>query len=259
MRRSKEMSLLKEDMRRIITGKRTYFVVMAGLLLILRPLFDIWGSWTLYSPMELLALPLAISDFTPFAVVFCVLPFAESFCEEYNSGYYHYITIRTGPKRYAAQRCISSALSGGIVMGVIMAATIAFCLVFAHHGSVSLDDLSFMTNTLWGRSGLLQVWNGNLVYLLRVFVAFLFGCVWALVGLAVSVLITNRYITLVVPFVLYQFLWFLLGESPFNPVYMFRGDSSFIPSFGFLLIYQGAIILICSAVSYLGITRRVKI
>lgn len=258
MRGNQSTSVLREDIRRIMTSKRFYLTLIAGLTLILRPLFDISRYWSKYSPMELLSIPLGLSDFTPFAVVFCVLPFAESFCEDLNSGYHSHIILRKGSRRYAAQRCISVALSGGMVMSSIMAITIVFCLCAAKQ-SVMIEDLSFMNNTMWARTGILQIWNGNLLYLIRVFVAFIFGCVWALVGLTISIFIPNRYVTLIAPFVLYQFLWFLLGELPINPVYMFRGDSNFIPSFGFLLVYQSIVILICFATSYYGIRKRVRI
>lgn len=258
MYRGHRTSIIRADIHRIATDKKAYLAFAAGLFLLLRPLFDILGYWHNYSPIELLSIPLGISDFSPFAAIFCVFPFSESFCEDINSGYYYSIVSRTGVKHYAMQRCFSVGLSGGIVVGAIMLATIGFCLI-AVGINAPPDDYSFMDNTMWAQTGILQIWNGKLLYFIRVFVAFLFGYVWAMVGLTVSVLIPNRYVTLIAPFVLYQFLWFLMSESPFNPVYMFRGDSNFIPSFGFLLFYQCLIILLCSGISYFGIIKRVRI
>jgi hypothetical protein len=82
---------------------------------------------------------------------------------------------------------------------------------------------------------------------------------WALIGLCVSILIANRYVTLIAPFVLYQALWFLLNETAINPVYLFRGDSNFIPSFAFLVIYQLTCIFLCAVFSIYGIKRRIRL
>ena len=143
-------------------------------------------------------------------------------------------------------------------MGSIMTMTILVCILLGTPVT-SMDDMYFLENTLWGRSGIMYIWNGNLMYMMRILIAFLFGCVWSLVGLAVSAFVPNRYVTLVFPFVLYQFLWFLFNEMPFNPVYLFRGDSDCIPSLGFLFAYQLGWIGLCTALSYIGIMRKVRI
>ena len=256
----KYASVFKRDMFRQAHGWKLYFSVIAGLVLILRPLFasNMLGHWAMYSEVELLSVPLATSDFTPFSVVFCLLPFAESFCDDYGSGYVHHIVTRISPRRYVLQRCLSTAISGGIVMGSIMALTILVCILLGAPVT-SMDDMHFLENTLWNKAGLLYIWNGNLMYMMRILIAFLFGCVWSLVGLAVSAFVPNRYVTLVFPFVLYQFLWFLFNELPFNPVYMFRGDSDCIPSLGFLFSYQFGWIGLCTVLSYVGIMRKVRI
>lgn len=250
--------LLKSDFIRLTHRWQFYAAFLAGLVLILHPLTDYWPYRAGYSAMQLLSGPLAASDFTPFAAIFCVLPFGESFCEDLNSGYISSITQRTGVKQYAWKRCLSTAISGGMVAAAIMLATILICV--AGTGQPDTEEtVSFMSNGPWARMGIILVANGAVLYALRAFTAFLFGMLWALVGLLVSVIIPNRYVTLVAPFALYQILWLLLGETAINPVYMFRGDSNLIPSFWFLLVYQLCCILLCGGLSYAGMKRRLTL
>ncbi len=249
--------LLQNDLKRFFNSPILYITVICGIAFILRPLMDIHGMWKLYTPMELLAIPLAISDFTPFAALFCVFPFADVFAREYSSGYTLFILTRKSSKQYALGKCISVAISGGVVMGIIMTVTEIICVCLAGTKE-NVETLSFLQNTIWAREGLLSIWNGNLVLLLRVFIAVIFGALWASVGLLSSVIIPNRYTVFIVPLVVYQLLWFLLNGLPVNPVYLLRGDSANIPSLEFLLLVQVGSILLCSAVSYIGILSRVR-
>lgn len=250
--------MIRSDCSRIFRNGRIYAALLAGLALMLHPLISLWPYRENYSAMQLLSAPLATSDFAPFAALFCVLPFAESFCEDLNSGYISAITTRIGAKKYAKTRCLSVALSGGVVAATIVLITIGLCVIGAGQPDTE-ETVAFMGNTPWAKMGILLTADGAVLYALRVFTAFLFGMLWALVGLAVSVFIPNRYVTLIAPFVIYQVLWFLLEETAFNPVYLFRGDSNFIPSFLFVVIYQSACIALCAVLSCIGMKRRIKL
>lgn len=205
--------------------------------------------------MQFLVNVMAGSDFTPFAAIFCVLPFSESFCEDLNSGFYIEIINRIGTRRYAFNRCISVAVSGGLTTALTILIAILACVVGGTLPDTENTVMPLM-NSVWAKMGIVLTANGALMYALKVFTAFLFGMLWALVGLTISVLIPNRYVTLVAPFVIYQGLWYLLDERAINPVYMLRGDSDFIPSFAFLVIYQLICIMVCALISANGIIRR---
>ncbi|MEG1884410.1 MAG: hypothetical protein RR224_11950 [Clostridia bacterium] len=209
------------------------------------------------SPMVLLSYPLALSSFTPFAPIFCYLPYAISFCRDVNADYHILIASRIGTKRYGMARSISVALSGGIVMGIIFSVTILLCVLFAAYPDTA-ETVDFMRNTTWARAGLLLVQNGLWVYLGRIALAFLFGALWALVGLAISTISPNRYVVLVAPFAIYQILWYILGSSMFNPLHMLRADLDALPSIAFVLIHQIFWLAVLFMASYLGIRRKCK-
>jgi hypothetical protein len=253
-----ETHLLKTDIRRMLCSPMLYASLCVGVLVLLHPLFDAFIHPANGTLMQFLSVPLGTSDFTPFAAIFCVLPFSDSFCKDYNSGYLGLIVFRTGVKKFALQRCFTVILSGGCLMAVTMFITIVVCIGLANQPETA-ETTQFLSRTIWARLGLVLKYRGIIHMVLRVLLAFIFGALWAIIGLTISVFITNRYVTYIAPFVLYQALWFLLEGSAFNPVYMLRGDSNYLPSLWFVLTYQLASIALCCTISYFGIRKKVQI
>ncbi len=250
--------MFMSETKRIFSRPLLYVSFIVGVLLINRPLLEaFFEPVDSASITQILSVPLALSSFSPFAAIFCALPFADSFCEDFNSGYIRSVVSRTGVKKYALTRCLSVALSGGLVMAGIITVTIIHCGILADSPDTP-ESISFMRNSIWMRSGIIFVMNGIPYLLLRVLFGFLFGCVWSLIGLLISTVLTNKYVTYIAPFILYQMLWFLLNETMWNPVYMLRGDSNFIPSIAFVIVYQMVLILILIFSSCLLIKRKVR-
>lgn len=253
------MNTFLTDIRSFLRSSRIWAAFIVGSLFFMRPLYDVWrsGANTLYSPMMLLSLPLAISDFTPFAPIFCAIPYATSFSDDYKSGYLRSIVIRIGAKRYSWVRTATVAFSGALVMMLIFSLTILVCVVGARLPNTA-EEVDFMKNTIWGRMDLLLRFGGLLTYIGRIALAFLFGAIWSLVSLGISTWIPNRYVTLIAPFVLYQALWTLLADYPFNPLYLLRADNAKIPSLLFVLFHLALWILVWALISYTGIKRRCR-
>jgi hypothetical protein len=251
--------MIKSEAKRLFSRPMLYVAFIVGVFLINRPLIeDVLAKTTgPGSISQFLSVPFALSDFSPFAAIFCVLPYADSFCEDYNTGYYRLTVCRSGSSKYALFRSAYVALSGGLVMAGIVLITILFCGSLANLPETP-DRIEFMRHSIWVRSGIIYVMNGIPYLALRVVFGFLFGCVWSLIGLFISTIMTNKYVTYIAPFVLYQMLWFVLSETKWNPVYQWRGDMEFIPSISFVLIYQTALIVILLTVSSLMIRRKVR-
>ena len=245
------------ELKRFFHSYRIYLSLALGLSLMLHAFFEAHQSWSEYSPMMLLSIPLGLSDFTPFAAVFCVLPFADSFCEDYSSGIMHGTISRIGIKKYTIIRGLSVAASGAFVMTIIMLITIVLCILCAGLPETA-ESSAFLMDSVWGRAGLLLKYKGLLVFLLRILLAGLFGALWALVGLATSVIIPNRYIVLTTPFIIYQIMWFLLEGTPINPVFLLRADYSGMPSLQFVFFYQIISILVLLVFSINGIRKKVQ-
>lgn len=249
--------MIRNDFKRIFSSFRFYLALGIGLFILLRPLVISFTHLVRGTFLEVLTTAFALSDFTPFAAIFCVLPFADSFCQDYQSGYVSFIAGRTGIKKYARYRCMTVMLSGAILMALTVGITILVCAVLADAPETA-ETAQFLGGSIWYRSGILLE-NQALFVLLKILLGFLFGGLWALVGLVVSVLIPNGYVTLIAPFVLYQVLWLLLEGSAVNPVYMLRGDSNYLPSPGFVLLWQIFLIVLCYIVACKGIQKRVEV
>lgn len=179
--------LLCVDLKRVFTSSKIYISIFTFLAILLRPLIETISGGGAGTFLTLQTLPFGLSDYSPFAVIFCVLPFADSFCEDYNSGIAVPIVQRIGIRRYALGRCASVALSGGITMGLIVLITLSTCFVLASEPD-TFDSVRFFIegNSLWYRMNLLLRFHGLDVMGFRVLFGFLFGCAWAMVGLAIS-------------------------------------------------------------------------
>lgn len=250
-----EYNLLLVELRRIFKGPKIYISICISLAILLRPLIETIAGGGGGTFLTLQTLPFGLSDFSPFAAIFCVLPFADSYCEDYNTGLITSIVQRVGIRHYALERCFSVALSGGIAMGITVLITLGTCFILAEEPD-NYESVRFFIegNSLWYRMDLLFRYHGLGVLCYRVLFGFLFGCVWATVGLAISTMVINQYITVIAPFVIYQIGWFLVKGSC-NPVKLLRGD--YVPSVSYLVCCQLAVIGVCSVFSYFRIKKRV--
>lgn len=255
--RNQRSHFFRNDIKRMFHGIGFYLALLISILILLRPLIGAFTEKTSGTFYQFLSVPLAASDYTPFAALFCTIPYAWSFCDDYNSGYLKGITARIGAKKYSLQRCLVVMLSGGLLMAAIFLIVHLVCAGLANLPETE-ETAAFLSRTIWARMNLLFAANGLVLSALRVLLAFLFGSVWALAGLTVSVFLPNRYVTLIAPFVVYQILWLLLEGNAFNPVYQLRGDSNYLPSLWFVLGYQICMILLFISVSCIGIKKRAE-
>lgn len=230
-------AIIKADFKRILSSWQFYVSVIGGLVLFLHPVLLSFPVWRYSSPLELFSAAMGISDFTPFAVIFAVLPYGASFCMDCQTEYANSIVSRIGFREYIRARWASVALSGALVMGIMMSGTILFCQI-ASGSPETPESASFLNVGPWAVGNLPLAMHGLWFYSLRVLLAMLFGSLWAAVGLIVSAAVPNPYASLVLPFVIYQVLWYLLERSIFNPLYYFRADYNGIPSLLFAFCYQ---------------------
>ena len=230
---------------------------MAGILLLMHPLIERSGALQGYTAFELVMICLAGSDFTPFAALLCVIPFASSFCKDDQSGISSYIEERTGIRKYAFSRTLVVALSGGVLMALIMAALFLASSLLAGQCD-TVETASIFQYSMWWRIGAVQMWNGLPMYLGKCLSAFLFGAVWALWGLAISIVFPNKYIAAVIPFSIYQLQWYFFRKYPFNPVLLLRGEDSRIPSLYYIVEVQGSWILLLASLSIFGIMKKTR-
>lgn len=231
-------NILRADLRRISTSWRLYVAILGSLALALHPVLLGWQDWAGSTPLTLFSLAMGMSDFTPHAAIFAVLPYAASFSTDWREGYAPAIVSRVGFRRYAWGRWASVALSGALAMGAMMAGVVAVCWTAAGQPDTA-ETAYFLDGGNWAVGNLPLAMGGLWFCLLRILLAMLFGSLWATVGLICGALLpSSRYLALVLPFLVYQGLWFLAGDTLLNPVYYFRADMQAIPSLAFAFGWQ---------------------
>ena len=231
----------------------TIFIVLLRSMFIAR-LFD---SVEIMDRLTMITYPSALSGFTPFAAIFPLIPYATSFVDDLQSGYIRSILMRTGIRRYSRMRILSVALSGGLT--IFLPFFMIFAIITIIGVPTTTDNVSeVFLDLIW--SPYVTVGGGILVMAAKLLLAFLFGAVWALFGLLISTIVSNRYVTIIAPFVIYQALWILMPPQV-NPLIFLRGDlgatNSFIGSYWFVVLLQCTIITILSAATAYGIKRKV--
>ena len=195
------------------------------------------------------------SGFTPFAAIFPVLAYASAFCEEYQSGYYRMIFARMSPVRFGRIRILTVSLSGGVMLAVPIAAACIAAYTFGVPGVPQGSDEGMLDGTVM----LTYVMEYGDWYIAvgKTVLGFLFGCVWALMGLLFAVWIPNRYVALIAPFVLYESMWIGLDGIPWlNPIRLLRGDDA--GSYPMAAGVEGIYLLAVSAAIMAGLVRRYR-
>lgn len=173
--------------------------------------------------LSMYTIPFATSSFVIFAGIFPGLPYAYSYLEERNCGYLKFIQTRMPGKTYAAQKIFFTGLSGGMTM--LIPAVIVFILL----DMISQDTtpelyLSVMETKIWGPY--MFIWGGRFVLFLKAILMFLFGVMWSELALLISLIVRNKYVALVLPFLFYEACWLLIPAQAtvFNPVFLVRSD-----------------------------------
>lgn len=163
------------------------------------------------------------SGFSPFAAIFPALAYATVFCEEYGHGYLRMILHRTGQKRFIRVRITTVAVSGGLMMALPVTIVCLIAYIGSAHGIPTGSDEGLLEGTKIIAA--IEQYGDWYILVGKALLAFQFGALWALVGLAFAVWIPNRYVGLLAPFILYDSLWLFVGDTPFNPVYLLSGDN----------------------------------
>jgi hypothetical protein len=220
---------MKEEMWRAFYNRRFWIV----LALTLASLGVGWyrAEAVVYQqdihPVNLLMVVLGYTPFSPLAALFATLPFADSFLDDRNHGFLHFIVTRTPYHKYLAAKSLAVSLAGGVSVGtsfILMLVLLIFTAQADFSAQSYLSTSTFAPFEPWGPLGWLYSLHPFYYLGFLLISAFTFGAVYSLMGLAVSVLVNNRYITLAAPLVFFQLFSYLEMRSlhllpAWNPVY----------------------------------------
>lgn len=196
------------------------------------------------------------------APMLAALPSSVSFCDEFKSGYFNFIKVRTERNSYIFNKILSVGVSGGMAVGMPVLFVNVLLLIIGDKYCMSIKgsyDSDIFANSIFEK--IEYAANGWVVAFIIVFFAFLFGMAWSLAGLAVSTIIVNRYIAMFLPFTIYFLMFMIFARLElymFSPVNLICPDMTFIPSFLFVILYLVSLIVFFLIIAVTGISRRWK-
>ena len=200
------------DIKRAVFS-RPFLIAYGGMVLCLiigafsdaLSVFHMEDGYVLYGYHRELLLNALSSDIILFAVpILAAIPYTTAFTDDVKSGYLKPYLTRTTVQRYILGKGIGAAVSGGLalVLGILTALGI-FALVFSPievYGEYAVE------------SKIPDI-------ILRLFLFFFSGAMWASVGLLCSSLTQNVYLAYAAPFIFYYVL-IILQERYFRTTFM---------------------------------------
>jgi hypothetical protein len=250
--------IFNEELDRAFRNPR-FFIIFALALAIFfignyrLPLLAISADISLH-PVNRLIANLHYGEFGFLAALLATLPFADSFLDDLNQGFLRLIVQRVPYRKYLTAKALAVGLAGGL--SLLLAVLVIFLAGLSGlHDWKPMDNSSgnaFYIGEPQGPLGGLYTTNPMLYLLYLLASAFGFGAVYALMGLAISAIIHNRYVVLAAPLVFVQVLKFMEERSlhltpalnPLNGLLPFGAnfyDGNFtlgaqLAQFGFVLV-----------------------
>lgn len=178
--------------------------------------------------------------------IICCIPFSDSYFVDKATGYQIHILTRTNPRDYYIGKTVAVYLSGGtavmipLLLNFIATATVVPALV----PEASSRTFSIFEHSMWG----LVFYTDPLWYILGYFILiFMYSGLIALVGIAASFYLKNRYLVLLFPFIVYTMANFILsymGKHKYSPELFLRPDQPAGAAFHYIC-YLYIVILLC--------------
>ena len=128
------------------------------------------------------------------AYVPACLPFITSFCDDYTNRYVRAVVVRSGVRRYSLSKFAAAFLSAFISL-FLGFALVLFILSFKLPLFDVFNNQSFIVYGYFISHGMPVVY-----ILIKVFIYSLWGATYAVMGLVVSAVIPNKFLTFATPY-----------------------------------------------------------
>lgn len=129
--------------------------------------------------------------------VLAAIPYALSYCNEYQFGVCNQKLSRVSTKIYCISKVMNSILIGGFS---VAAGGITF-ICFANYFVPLINSDRLLENIGMPYFDLLQQGNGILFFVATVFLLFLTGSLWSLIALVTSAYVPNKYVVISAPLI----------------------------------------------------------
>ena len=262
--------ILNEELDRAFHNRRFFIILILALVIFIigtyRSPVPAFSQDVRVHPVNRLMLNLYYGEFGFLAALLATLPFTDSFQEDYNQGFLRLIVQRVSFHKYLKAKVLIVALTGGI--SLLLTVLIVFLAGLSSPVNWNIisgsTSSSFLLDIPQGPLGFLYTLNPFLYLLYLLVSVFGFGAGCALLGLAISTFIRNRYVILAAPLVFVQVLSFLeqraLHLTPaLNPLYSLLPFTAYSYEGNFALgsqLAQFGFVMVISLFGFLFLTQK---
>jgi len=158
-----------------------------------------------------------LQGFSILYIIFATLPFATSFCTDWNNQFIRPTVIRTNIKNYGISKIFSCAISGGsaVALGEILF-ILLLRLYFPLVDSQSHMFANAVSDPIYG--SLLLSGNFITYFVLHVIVSFFAATFFAVLALWISTYLTNVFVTFSSPILFFFFSEILSGQLVYQHI-----------------------------------------
>ena len=137
--------------------------------------------------------------------ILCVIPFADSFVEDYQTRFLREYLPKAGRRNYLISKAAVTALTGGLALSVGQIIVLAVCTVIFPLTGIPVGEYTF--------TYLLYFWGLSFV--------FMAAMLWAMVGEIAGAAMKNRYMAYATPFIIF-YVWSSFQVRYFKSAYVFN-------------------------------------
>lgn len=257
----KEFTVL---LKKVVFSKTMLITIIIGVILLFFPIYpDIFAAFNFYERrpdfLYYINIMHIVGVFDLFAPVLASLPCSSIYYDDLYRKTIFYILPRSGRYKYIAIRISVCSVAGGLAILIPTVALTIISLIFGKPhlqsgGTVLLDNTCM--------SGIEFAGGGFLITVILLMLAFIFGAVWAVIGMTLSAFIESKYTSYAGPFMIYFGSSMLLAQSEksltFSPINMLFPDYHNIPSLLFCFAYQITLYIFSISLFYIKSNRRLK-
>jgi len=190
-----------------------------------------------------------LSGFSWITSILAALPTATLYCDDCEWGYIRFILSRKNRMVYLKETYWIVSVVGGLTIAVPCTMATLFFLAFGKLNIASNNVYNYATSfdeTVYGHYQF--IWGGIALALFLIVLSFVFGALWASIGLLISFFWANKYATVALPFIIYFMIHLMLYQNGkllvFSPATLIMPNITAIPYPLFPLICLLAYVLI---------------
>ena len=203
----------KSECRQVLRNPWLYIAMVAVLVILIRDSFDpLWRTFTgeyprLNDSPERYSVTLMFGMLVLLAPLLSGISYATAYVSDASSGMLRMRVMRCGRiKDYAWAKYRAAFMSGALTLGIPVAVYIVIVVMICGGYVYDPTNISSLEKGMFKP---LLIWGGAPFFLLQIAEVSLFDGLWACVGLTVSAWFVNKYVAVVVPFVIYYALLYL--------------------------------------------------